>query len=77
LISTGPAIGVRETRRIRGRYYLTWEDLDRGARFDDGIAEIRSGSNIHPVDDPYESPPEGLPARPASACGLTRSPCAA
>jgi hypothetical protein len=64
LISTGPAIGVRETRRIRGRYCLTWEDLDRGARFDDGIAEIRSGSNIHPVDDPYESPPEGLPASP-------------
>jgi hypothetical protein len=65
LIGTGPAIGVRETRRIRGRYYLTWEDLNRGARFEDGIAEIRSGSNIHPVDDPYESPPEGLPARPS------------
>jgi hypothetical protein len=64
LIVTGPAIGVRETRRIRGQYYLTWEDLNRGVRFEDGIAEIRSGSNIHPVDDPYESPPEGLPARP-------------
>ncbi len=64
LIATGPAIGVRETRRIRGRYYLTWEDLNRGARFEDGVAEIRSGSNIHPVDDPYESPPEGLPAPP-------------
>jgi hypothetical protein len=77
LIGTGPAIGVRETRRIRGRYYLTWEDLNRGARFEDGIAEIRSGSNIHPVDDPYESPPEGLPARPHSACSPTRSRCAA
>lgn len=64
LISTGPAIGVRETRRIRGRYYLTWEDLDRGARFEDGITEIGSGSNIHPVDDPYEEPPQGLPAPP-------------
>jgi len=64
LIGTGPTIGVRETRRIRGRYYLTWEDLNRGARFEDGVAEIRSGSNIHPVDDPYESPPEGLPAPP-------------
>jgi hypothetical protein len=64
LIETGPAIGVRETRRIRGRYYLTWEDLDRGARFDDGITEITSGSNIHPVDNPYEDPPPGLPAGP-------------
>jgi len=64
LIGTGPAIGVRETRRIRGRYYLTWEDLDRGAQFEDGITEISSGSNIHPVDDPYEAPPAGLPAGP-------------
>lgn len=64
LISTGPAIGVRETRRIQGRYHLTWEDMDRGAGFEDGIAELRSGSNIHPVDDPYESPPEDLPASP-------------
>lgn len=64
LIGTGPAIGVRETRRIRGRYCLTWEDLDRGARFEDGITEIRSGSNVHPVDDPYEAPPQGMPAGP-------------
>lgn len=65
LISTGPAIGVRETRRIRGRYRLTWEDLDRGARFEDGIAEIGYGSNIHSVDDPYQDPPEGLPEPPS------------
>jgi hypothetical protein len=64
LISTGPAIGVRETRRIRGRYELTWQDLDRGAHFEDGITEIQSGSNIHPVDDPYEAAPAGLPPGP-------------
>ena len=64
LIKTGPAIGVRATRRIRGLYRLTWEDLDRGAQFDDGITEISSGSNIHAVDDPYQEPPEGLPQPP-------------
>jgi len=64
LIETGPAIGVRETRRIRGRYYLTWEDLNRGARFEDGVTEIASGSNIHPVDNPHEDPPQGLPDGP-------------
>lgn len=64
LIGTGPAIGVRGTRRVRGRYYLTWEDLDRGARFEDGITEITSGSNIHPVDNPYEARRADLPARP-------------
>lgn len=64
LIKTGPAIGVRATRRIRGHYRLTWEDLDRGAQFEDGITEITSGSNIHSVDDPYQDPPEGLPCPP-------------
>jgi len=65
LIKTGPAIGVRETRRVRGRYVLTWEDLDRGARFHDGIADITAGSNVHSVDDPYrEPPPEAGRARP-------------
>jgi len=65
LIATGPAIGVRETRRIRGHYYLSWEDLDGGARFDDGIADISAGSNIHSVDDPYQDqPPEASRVRP-------------
>ncbi|MFO7903645.1 MAG: FAD-dependent oxidoreductase [Pirellulaceae bacterium] len=64
LIQTGPAIGVRETRRIRGRYHLTWEDLERGASFEDGITRITSSSNIHPVDSPYEDAPAGLPPRP-------------
>jgi len=64
LIGTGPAIGVRETRRIRGRYCLTWEDLGRGARFEDGITEITSGSNIHPVDNPYKARPAGVPPQP-------------
>jgi hypothetical protein len=64
VISTGPAIGVRETRRIRGRYYLTWEDLHRGSRFEDCVTEITTKSNIHTVDNPYEDPPKGLPPRP-------------
>lgn len=64
VISTGPAIGVRESRRIRGRYYLTWQDLARGAHFEDGITEITSHSGIHSVDDPYKERPKGLPPRP-------------
>ncbi|MDY0168941.1 MAG: FAD-dependent oxidoreductase [Thermoguttaceae bacterium] len=65
LIKTGPAIGVRETRRIRGHYYLTWEDLDRGAQFEDGVVDVTAGSNIHSVDDPYgDGPPKGMIAPP-------------
>ncbi|MDZ7616799.1 MAG: FAD-dependent oxidoreductase, partial [Patescibacteria group bacterium] len=65
LIKTGPAIGVRETRRIRGDYYLTWEDMDRGAQFEDGIATITAGSNIHSVDDPYGDGPPKEMTKPA------------
>ncbi|MCG3181175.1 MAG: hypothetical protein BIFFINMI_03550 [Phycisphaerae bacterium] len=41
LAAMGPQIGVRETRRIRGRYCMTGDDVRAGARFDDGI--MRSG----------------------------------
>lgn len=42
LATTGPQVGVRETRRIKGEYILTEEDALSGARFDDVIA-WRSG----------------------------------
>ncbi|MFD2327910.1 FAD-dependent oxidoreductase [Cohnella sp. GCM10020058] len=41
----GAQIGVRETRRIQGRYVLQAEDVVAGRRFDDAIA--RSG---YPID---------------------------
>src|SRR6185369_13068060 len=34
---TAPRLGVRETRRLRGRYALTGDDVLGGRRFDDGI----------------------------------------
>ena len=42
LAATGPQVGVRETRRIRGVYLLTEQDAVSGSRFDDAIA-WRSG----------------------------------
>lgn len=39
---TGPQIGIRESRRIKGLYILTEEDAIRGSTFDDVIA-WRSG----------------------------------
>ncbi|MCE9616003.1 MAG: FAD-dependent oxidoreductase [Lentisphaerae bacterium] len=38
LITSGPYIGVRETRRIVGRYVLTANDIQAQRRFDDAIA---------------------------------------
>jgi hypothetical protein len=42
LAATGPQVGVRETRRIRGVYALTEADAKSGRPFDDAIA-WRSG----------------------------------
>jgi len=42
LTGTGPRIGVRETRRVKGPYVLTEEDAIEGRKFDDAIA-WRSG----------------------------------
>lgn len=42
LVATGPQVGVRETRRIKGVYVLTEEDALSGERFDDAVA-WRSG----------------------------------
>lgn len=42
LVDTSAYLGVRETRRVRGRYTLTYRDLAEGRRFDDLIAVMTS-----------------------------------
>jgi hypothetical protein len=38
LASTASTIGVRETRRLKGKYILTGDDIKQGAKFEDAIA---------------------------------------
>lgn len=38
LASTAPTIGIRETRRLKGEYVLTGDDIRQGTKFDDAIA---------------------------------------
>jgi len=45
IIDLGTHLGIRETRRIRGAYVLTGEELLTGRRFEDGIAQ-----GTYPVD---------------------------
>ncbi|NOY81675.1 MAG: FAD-dependent oxidoreductase [Kiritimatiellaeota bacterium] len=47
LSRTAAALGVRETRRICGRYRLTLEDLKVGRRFDDAVTFCTFGVDIH------------------------------
>jgi len=47
LAATAPCIGIREGRRIVGKYYLTMDDLGNGRKFDDGICDVEFPVDIH------------------------------
>ena len=47
LLETAAALGVREGRRILGRYRITEEDILSGARFPDGICTVCFGVDVH------------------------------
>jgi len=47
MLSTGPNIGIRESRRIKGVYQLTADDLLRNVMFEDAIAMAGYPIDIH------------------------------
>ena len=73
-ISSGPFIGVRETRRIVGQHVLTEADIRDGRSFDDAVATGCWYLDLHPLEatpgvaqnklgfqpDPYDIPYRSL-----------------
>ncbi|MBD3265228.1 FAD-dependent oxidoreductase [bacterium] len=47
IVATNEHIGVREGRRIHGLYTVTKDDLQKGARFDDAVARVYFGVDVH------------------------------
>lgn len=47
IVSSGPRLGIRESRRVVGRYVLTYEDYLRRADFDDAIAYYCYPIDVH------------------------------
>ena len=47
IVATAEQIGVRDGRRIRGRYTVLQDDLAKGARHDDAIVRVRFGIDVH------------------------------
>jgi hypothetical protein len=47
IVSVSSHIGVREGRRIRGLYTLTFEDVTEGRQFDDAICSVSFGIDVH------------------------------
>jgi FAD-dependent oxidoreductase family protein len=54
LSDSAPRLGVRETRRLRGRYALTAEDVLGGRRFEDGICRAAWPIELHVADGATE-----------------------
>lgn len=48
LVETAPMMGIRESRRIRGEYCLTYDDVRIGREFEDGVTVVTFGIDIHP-----------------------------
>ena len=47
LISSASVLGVRESRRIIGEYTITEDDILNGAKFDDAVAYVTFGADLH------------------------------
>ena len=47
IVSTAEQIGVRDGRRIHGRYTVLKDDLLKGARHDDAVTRVTFGVDIH------------------------------
>jgi len=67
LVDTSAFLGVRETRRISGRYVLTYADIAAGSRFKDSIAVMTSvdygTAEVHGPDLGHEGSPSDTWAR--------------
>lgn len=51
LVATANQIGVRQGRRIMGRYRLTADDLALGSAFEDGICVVQNKVDLHSTDE--------------------------
>lgn len=47
IVATAEQIGVRDGRRIRGRFTVKQEDLVKGARYEDGVTRATFGVDVH------------------------------
>lgn len=49
VLSASSHIGIREGRRIKGLYTLTFDDITEGSRFDDGICTANFAIDVHKI----------------------------
>jgi hypothetical protein len=49
VVATAEQIGVREGRRVRGRYTVTVGDITAGRKHDDAVCRVNFGFDVHNV----------------------------
>ena len=49
IVATAPYIGIRECRRIAGRYTVTVQDALEGRRHEDAVCRVTFGLDVHPL----------------------------
>ncbi|MDR0719607.1 MAG: FAD-dependent oxidoreductase [Treponema sp.] len=62
--TSGPHIGIRESRRIMGEYKLTIDDIEQSRQFDDGICTVTFWVDIHQPDGDNQSKQYGKLLQP-------------
>ena len=74
IVATAEQIGVRDGRRIQGRYTVVQEDLEKGARHEDAVVRVTFGIDVHALSaeankkhaimpKPVKSQPYDIPLR--------------
>lgn len=51
VVATAEQIGVREGRRVRGRYVITADDLAKGLRHEQAVCRARFPIDVHALDE--------------------------
>lgn len=63
IIATPAQIGVREGRRIRGRYVVTVDDLLEGRRHPDAVCRVTFGIDVHSTSKAHGTGIDGGPEK--------------
>lgn len=64
VVASAEQIGIREGRRIHGLYTISEKDIAEGATFEDGIARVNFGVDIHQLAKGVHNPGNEITAKP-------------
>jgi hypothetical protein len=63
IVATGAQIGVREGRRIHGRYCVSLDDMLKGVRHQDAVCRVTFGIDVHSTNIQHSTAIEARPVK--------------